>query len=153
MVTEASRIVATCGSVNVDVTAFCERIPRLGETVAGERYTIGLGGKGANQAAAVAKLGLRSVIIGRTGTDAFATLARGRLAELGVELDHLPGDDHKVGALLGAGAQRRRRVGVGLDDGGLAERRRQPGKNFEIGGAVIDNDHQLGCQNALPRRD
>jgi ribokinase len=92
MVMEASRIVATCGSVNVDVTAFCERIPRLGETVAGERYTIGLGGKGANQAAAVARLGLRSVIIGRTGTDAFATLARGRLAEVGVELDHLAAD-------------------------------------------------------------
>ena len=84
--------VATCGSVNVDITAFCDRLPRPGETVTGERYTIALGGKGANQAAAVARLGARSIFVGRTGTDSFAALARRRLAELGVELDHLASD-------------------------------------------------------------
>ena len=67
--------VATCGSVNVDITAFCDRLPRPGETVTGERYTIALGGKGANQAAAVARLGARSIFVGRTGTDSFAALA------------------------------------------------------------------------------
>ena len=81
--------VATCGSVNVDVTAFCERLPRAGETVPGSRCTISLGGKGANQATAVARLGARSVFIGRTGVDAIGTLARGRLTELGVDLQHL----------------------------------------------------------------
>lgn len=84
--------VATCGSVNVDVTAFCDRLPRPGETVMGQRCTIALGGKGANQAVAVSRLGARSIFIGRTGTDAFAALARRRLAELGVELDHLASD-------------------------------------------------------------
>ncbi len=92
MISRLPLTVATCGSVNVDVTAFCDRLPRPGETVTGERYTIALGGKGANQAAAVARLGGRSIFIGRTGTDAFGTLARRRLAELGVDLDDLAGD-------------------------------------------------------------
>ena len=84
--------VATCGSVNIDVTAFSERLPRPGETVHGLRYTMSLGGKGANQAAAVARLGARSFFIGRTGTDAFGDLARARLAELGVDLTWLAAD-------------------------------------------------------------
>ena len=84
--------VAVCGSVNVDITAFCDRLPRPGETVMGQRYTMSLGGKGANQAVAVSRLGGRAVFIGRTGTDAFAALARDKLAELGVELGHLASD-------------------------------------------------------------
>lgn len=84
--------VATCGSVNIDVTAFSERLPRPGETIHGLRYTMSLGGKGANQAAAVARLGVRSCFVGRTGTDAFGDLARARLAELGVDLTWLVAD-------------------------------------------------------------
>ena len=84
--------VAVCGSVNVDITAFCDRLPRPGETVMGQRYTMSLGGKGANQAVAVSRLGGKVVFIGRTGTDAFAALARDKLAELSVELGHLAFD-------------------------------------------------------------
>lgn len=84
--------VATCGSVNIDVTAFSDRLPHPGETIHGDRYTMSLGGKGANQAVAVARLGGRSVFIGRTGTDAFGELARGRLVEFGVDLSSLTAD-------------------------------------------------------------
>jgi ribokinase len=81
--------VAVFGSVNIDVTAFCDRLPRPGETVTGRAYSMSLGGKGANQAVAVACLGAASQLIGRTGSDAFGELARARLATLGVGLDHL----------------------------------------------------------------
>jgi len=81
--------IVTLGSINVDVTAFCDRLPRPGETVMGTRSAISLGGKGANQAAAVARLGARSIFIGRTGNDSFGTLARDRLAEFGVDVEHL----------------------------------------------------------------
>ena len=82
-------LIAVFGSLNIDVTAFCDRLPRPGETVRGRAYSMTLGGKGANQAAAAARLGAQSRLIGRTGTDAFGRLARDRLAALGVGLDHL----------------------------------------------------------------
>ena len=81
--------IVTLGSINVDVTAFCDRLPRPGETVTGARSSISLGGKGANQAAAVARLGARSIFVGRTGQDGFGTLVRGRLADFGVDVEHL----------------------------------------------------------------
>lgn len=81
--------IAVFGSVNIDVTAFCERLPRPGETVSGRGYSMALGGKGANQAVAAARLGAHSSLIGRTGTDAFGALARERLGAHGVDLDQL----------------------------------------------------------------
>ncbi len=84
--------VAICGSVNIDVTAFSPRLPRAGETVHGSRYSMSLGGKGANQAAAVARLGARAMFIGRTGADSFGDLARARLTEFGVDTTHLVTD-------------------------------------------------------------
>jgi len=61
--------VAPAAAVNIDVTAFSERLPRPGETIHGERYTMSLGGKGANQAAAVAA-SAPVAVHRRTGTDA-----------------------------------------------------------------------------------
>ena len=84
--------VAICGSVNIDVTAFSPRLPRAGETVHGSRYSMSLGGKGANQAAAVARLGARASFIGRVGADSFGDLARARLTEFGVDTTHLVTD-------------------------------------------------------------
>jgi ribokinase len=88
----AADTIATCGSVNADITAFCDRLPRPGETVMGDRYAISLGGKGANQAVAVARLGMPSVLIGRTGADDFGAFVRGRLTGFGVDLDLLAAD-------------------------------------------------------------
>jgi ribokinase len=92
--------VVILGSVNMDVIAYSDRLPRPGETILGQRSSIALGGKGANQAAAVARLGLPSVLIGRIGADAFGTLARQRLSELGVDLQYLAEDS---GAATGLG--------------------------------------------------
>jgi ribokinase len=92
--------ILTFGSVNVDVIARSSRLPRPGETLHGERYTMSLGGKGANQAAAVARLGCRSVLIGRIGADAFGALARERLAAIGVEQVYLREDKSGTGVAL-----------------------------------------------------
>lgn len=89
------------GSINVDVAAFTPRTPRLGETVHGDRYAMGLGGKGANQAAAVARLGGKVTLAGRTGTDFFGQYARERLASFGVETAALAMDgQHATGIAL-----------------------------------------------------
>ena len=85
-------MIAVCGSINIDVTAYSRMLPKPGETVHGHRYLTGLGGKGANQAAAAARLGHPTSFIGRVGTDRFGEEALARLAEFGVDLRHVAKD-------------------------------------------------------------
>jgi ribokinase len=68
-VTSAPRITVV-GSANVDVVARCERLPRAGETITSSRVARFPGGKGANQAVAVARLGADARFVGRIGSDA-----------------------------------------------------------------------------------
>lgn len=84
--------IVTFGSVNVDVVAYSKRLPRPGETVHGERYAMVLGGKGANQAVAAARLGADSAMVGRIGCDAFGDMARKRLGDFGVDTSALLAD-------------------------------------------------------------
>lgn len=67
--------VAVFGSINIDVTAYMDRLPRPGETLHGRDYKLGLGGKGANQAVAARKLGSKVALIGRIGPDEFGEAA------------------------------------------------------------------------------
>ncbi len=98
--------VVSFGSVNIDVTAYPDRLPAPGETVHASRYALGLGGKGANQAAAVVRLGQPAELAGRTGEDAFGTMAREALARFGVGTRWLGADAaHPTGvALIGVEA-------------------------------------------------
>jgi ribokinase len=73
--------VLVVGSINADLTAFTERLPAPGETVAGTDFTLGLGGKGANQAVAAARFGAPTWMVGCVGQDWLADLI---LADLGV---------------------------------------------------------------------
>jgi ribokinase len=84
--------IAVFGSINMDITAYSERLPRPGETLHGSRYLTGLGGKGANQAAAAAKLGAETHFIGRLGQDHFGTSALALLQAFGVDTSHLRRD-------------------------------------------------------------
>lgn len=99
--------IVTFGSVNVDIVAYASRLPRPGETVHGERYAMALGGKGANQAVAAARLGGDSILIGRTGTDTFGDMARRRLNDFGVKTATLLADaNHSTGiAVIGVDAK------------------------------------------------
>jgi ribokinase len=57
------------GSLNLDTVSFLPKLPAPGETVLAIDYFTGAGGKGANQAAAAAKLGLAVTMVGRIGDD------------------------------------------------------------------------------------
>ena len=58
------------GSINIDlVIQDVEKLPKWGESAFGKSYQITLGGKGANQAIAVSKMGAQSYIVGRIGKD------------------------------------------------------------------------------------
>lgn len=62
---------AVIGSINMDLTVNAPRFPMPGETLTGTRFQTVPGGKGANQAVALAKLGIPVVMFGRVGDDAF----------------------------------------------------------------------------------
>ncbi len=74
------------GSINMDVTAYLERLPRPGETLHGREYKLGLGGKGANQAVAARKLGSDVRFVCRLGRDDFSESARRELSSYDVDL-------------------------------------------------------------------
>jgi ribokinase len=73
------------GSVNLDLVARCERLPRAGETLTDATFARYPGGKGANQAVAAARLGARVTFVGAAGEDDFAEGALAGLREAGVE--------------------------------------------------------------------
>lgn len=73
------------GSLNMDLVVRTARLPRPGETVAGRDFVQVPGGKGANQAAAAARLGADVAMIGRVGDDAFGGQLVESLARDGVE--------------------------------------------------------------------
>ncbi|OEI83033.1 ribokinase [Brucella sp. BO3] len=82
---EAPLKIFVFGSVNVDVSARMAALPRPGQTVNASGYGIGLGGKGANQAVAVAKLGGAIRFVGAVGHDAFGELALRQMREFGLD--------------------------------------------------------------------
>jgi len=79
--------VVVVGSINMDLVAYTARIPTEGETVIGTAFQTHPGGKGANQAVAVARLGFPVAMIGRIGEDAFGEQLRGHLEDAGVNVD------------------------------------------------------------------
>jgi ribokinase len=75
------------GSINLDLVAEVERLPRPGETVGGAQLVRVPGGKGANQAVGAARLGARVRMVGAVGRDGFAAEALAGLEAAGVELE------------------------------------------------------------------
>ncbi len=63
------------GTFVVDAAFRAPRQPRMGETLIGEKFTMGPGGKGSNQAVAAARLGARVGFISRIGMDEFGRMA------------------------------------------------------------------------------
>jgi ribokinase len=79
-------VIVVFGSINVDLLARVARLPRSGETLAGESFSTHPGGKGANQALAARRAGAEVALAGAVGNDAFAEIALRGLAEAGVDL-------------------------------------------------------------------
>lgn len=80
----ANKPIVVVGSINQDLVVVADRIPSVGETIIGSDFQIHPGGKGANQAVAVARLGYPVHMIGRLGNDAIGAEMRAHLEQAGV---------------------------------------------------------------------
>ncbi|MCR1898351.1 ribokinase [Irregularibacter muris] len=80
-------MIAVVGSLNMDLVINADRIPRSGETVMGKSFKQIPGGKGANQADAIAKLGCEVHMIGCVGQDAMGRILKDSLKRDGVNIE------------------------------------------------------------------
>jgi len=92
--------IVVVGSINTDLVAVTKRIPVVGETVIGSDFQIHPGGKGANQAVAVARLGYPVRLIGRLGNDTFGAELRIHLERAGVEISGVSTSDGVSGVAV-----------------------------------------------------
>ena len=156
--------VTVVGSINLDLVARCERLPRAGETVTDAIFERVPGGKGANQAVAAARLGAAVRLVGCVGSDSFGPEALAGLVATEVELDVLVAEEAATGVAMilvdaegenqivvapGAnGGLRPGDVAVGGEDAVLCQ--------LEIPGttvaAVAEQATALFCLNAAPAR-
>jgi ribokinase len=130
--------ITVVGSVNLDLVARCERLPRPGETVSDASFGRVPGGKGANQAVACARLGARVLFVGAVGRDPFAAEALAGLRDAGVELD-LRETDEPTGVAL-----------ILVDASGNNEIVVAPGANATLGAVELPESDAVLCQLEIP---
>ncbi len=86
--------VVVFGSINLDLVVEVPRLPIRGETVIGNRFFSAAGGKAANQAVAVAKLGTTVSLIGQVGDDSFGHTLLESLQAAGVKTSGITINPH-----------------------------------------------------------
>lgn len=81
--------IVVLGSINTDYVVRGGRLPEPGQTVLGDSFYTGAGGKGANQAVTAARLGGRVALIGRVGNESRGRELVQSLAGEGVDIKHI----------------------------------------------------------------
>ena len=81
--------IAVVGSANTDLITFGDAFPRAGETIFGQNFDLGFGGKGANQAIAARLCGAEVLMVARVGNDLFGEATIKNFASFGVDTTHV----------------------------------------------------------------
>ena len=81
--------IAVVGSANTDLITFGDAFPRPGETIFGQNFDLGFGGKGANQAIAARLCGAEVLMVARVGDDLFGEATIRNFASFGVDTTHV----------------------------------------------------------------
>lgn len=124
--------VLVVGSINMDLVGYTERIPHIGETVLGDRFTMVPGGKGANQALAAARLGAEVTMLGAVGNDSYGVQLLDHLKANGVDVKYVLKKPVSTGvALINVDAQGNNQIVV------------VPGANFAILPEDLEECRQL----------
>ena len=134
--------VVVVGSINLDLVARCERLPRPGETVTDAVFERIPGGKGANQAVAAARLGAPVSMIGCVGDDDFASEALMGLEKAGVDVSAVKTVDGATGVAV-----------ILVDGSGENQIVVAPGANGRLEPNAVDIDLDVAvtlCQLEIP---
>ncbi|WP_258804391.1 ribokinase [Pseudarthrobacter sp. NS4] len=92
--------IVVVGSLNADLTIYCERLPRPGETVHGNGFAVNPGGKSANQAVAAGRLGGHVSLVGAVGEDANGDMLLASVAGAGVDVGHVRASNEPTGVAV-----------------------------------------------------
>ena len=82
-------VIAVVGSAMIDLTAYATVIPAPGQTLEGELFTTGFGGKGANQAVIAAHCGAEVHFVGKLGKDLFGDSISENFKKLGIDAKYV----------------------------------------------------------------
>ena len=88
------------GSSNTEMVVCSERLPRPGESVVGRNFMMVGGGKGANQAVAVARMGHRVIFAAALGQDIFGDAAEQSYRQFGIDTSYIVRKDAPSGVAL-----------------------------------------------------
>jgi ribokinase len=81
--------ICVVGACNLDLISYVPRLPSMGETLHGNRFQMGFGGKGANQAVMAAKLGGDVTMVSKLGQDVFGENTLKNFKTWGVNTQHV----------------------------------------------------------------
>ena len=114
-------VIAVVGSAMIDLTAYAKNIPLPGQTLEGDLFTTGFGGKGANQAVIAAHCGAEVHFIGQLGRDLFGESIAENFASLKINTDYTGRSDTPNGV-----------AHIWVDGGGENRIIIIPGANYEV---------------------
>ncbi len=133
--------VTVLGSVNVDLVATCDRLPRPGETRSATSFNRFPGGKGANQALAAQRCGSNTRLVAAVGADPDADFALELLGHDGVDLSSVAVVAEPTGLAM-----------IAVDGKGENQIVVVPGANGALHPDMIDviHDELVLCQLEVP---
>jgi ribokinase len=139
--------ICVVGSSNIDLTFRTARLPRPGETISGQAFQMGFGGKGANQAVMAARLGARVTMISKIGQDIYGADILRNYGTQGIEASFVSADTERstgVAAIVVDDAARNCIIVVGGANQGLAPR------DIQNAATAIQDADLLLCQLEIP---
>jgi ribokinase len=81
--------IVVIGSANIDLVTYTDQFPRPGETIFGREFSLGFGGKGANQAVASRLCGADVAMVARVGDDLFGPATIENFTSRGIDVRHV----------------------------------------------------------------
>ncbi len=120
------------GSLNIDLVTRTKRFPKKGETVQGESFSTFTGGKGANQAVALSKLGAETVMTGKLGNDIYAAQYMEYFRKLGISTEGITREETSTGIAV-----------ITVDENGENSIIIIPGANGRVDAAYIKEKKEL----------